>query len=118
MSNELLADRIWSDQLHNRQHSVVALTLPVSQNDFYHFVLRRRDLGGGGIDLQRRDEGGNAVVEVVEAFEVIDNALIGSERAGRERLRARLIDLEQTPVAERALGRERFPRGLIEQRES
>src|SRR5581483_7746930 len=39
----------------------------------------------------------------------------GAQRARGQRLRARLIDFDQPPVAQRAFGRERIPFRLVEQ---
>ncbi|MCK7504526.1 MAG: hypothetical protein MZV70_10870 [Desulfobacterales bacterium] len=68
-------------------------------------VGRRQRLG------QRRD----AVVQVVEPLDEVDDALVGPQRGHGQRLRAGLADLEQAPVAQRRCGRHHVPRGRVAQ---
>ncbi len=55
-----------------------------------------------------------AVVEGVQPLQVMDDALIGAQGAGDERLRPRLIDFDQSPVTQRPVGRERLPGGFFQ----
>ena len=56
------------------------------------------------INLERREEGAYSVIEIIKAFKVTNDPFVGSQRAGSQRLRGGLVNLEQAPVTQRALG--------------
>ena len=67
--------------------------------------------------VERRHERREAIVEIVEALEVVDDPLVRAKDAGGEWLTAGLVDLDQAPVAQRPLRRERFPCGVLQRGE-
>ena len=115
--DQLLAGGIGAGQLHDRQAAVRLAQLPAPDDRLHDFALRGRQIGSGSGGIERRQERQQPIVEVVQPLAVADDPLVGAQRAGRQRLPARLRDLDQTPVAQRPLGRQRVPRGAAEQRE-
>jgi len=74
-------------------------------------------LGGRGGGSKRQQERRQAVVQVVETFQIVDDPLVGGERARGQRLGGGLVDVEQPPAAQRSLGREHVPGRVLEQSE-
>ena len=71
--------------------------------------LRIGERGRRVHNIERIEQRCKPVVEVVQTFYEIYDPLVRAQRAGRQCLRARLIDLEQPPISKRALWRESFP---------
>jgi hypothetical protein len=109
-----LAGGLGAEQMDDRQAPPARLLQPAAD------PLDRGLLGGGQLAgplgrLHGREQRGQAVVEVVEALEEVDHALVGAQRAGGERLGTGLVDLQQPPGAQGPLRGKRVPGGLVEQ---
>ena len=114
---QLLTGGIDTEELNDGKICAGAQLLQAIGNAIHHSLLRRRQGWGGGRKLRRGEQRREAVVEIVEAFEIADDAFIGAQGTDGERLPAWLGDFNQAPVTQGALGRKGIPRGRIEERE-
>ena len=105
------ADQLEQRRLRPRRCAQIAATIASA------IARLRRGQRRRLVAAHQRDQRRQPVVEVVEALDVVDDPFVGLERAGDQRLGARLVDLDQPPVAQRPLRRHHVPGRIVERGE-
>ena len=113
----LLARRVRADEVDDRYPARRCGRPEVPADALGLLRLRRGQCHRARARGDGHEEGRQPVVELVEALHVIDDALVGPDRAHHEGRAHRLRDLDDACVSQRPVGGEGFPCRVVEERQ-